>query len=489
MATQATCDIGLIGLAVMGENLALNIASRGYSIAVYNRTTSVTDAFTSGRGHQPNVVGCHSLEDLVAALKPPRKVMMMVKAGPAVDQLIQTLLPLLAPGDVIIDGGNTLYSDTERRTKEVEAAGLLYIGTGVSGGEEGALKGPSLMPGGSRAAWPLVQPIFQAIAAKVGPQGDIPCCDWVGPRGAGHYVKMVHNGIEYGDMQLICEAYSLLKHGAGLSNDDLAEVFDRWNQGELDSYLIEITRDIFTVKDPDTGDFMVDRILDKAGAKGTGKWMSQLALDLGVPSTLVTEAVYARCLSALKEARVRASAVLTGPDLNTHDDPLTFIEQVRQALYASKIASYAQGYVQLAAAAKEHDWPLDYGAIAMMWRGGCIIRAQFLERIHEAYRAQPDLENLMLAPYFAAALANAQKAWRHVVATAATISIPVPAFMAALSYYYGYRHASLPANLLQAQRDYFGAHTYERTDKPGTFHTEWLELRRPVATTAAKGKA
>ena len=481
MTTQGSCDIGLIGLAVMGENLALNIASRGYSIAVFNRTTSVTDAFTGGRGKQPNVVGCHSLTDLVAALKPPRKVMIMVKAGPAVDELIKTLIPLLAQGDVIIDGGNTHYADSERRTKEVEAAGLLYIGTGVSGGEEGALKGPSLMPGGSKAAWPHVQPIFQAIAAKVGPKGDIPCCDWVGPRGAGHYVKMVHNGIEYGDMQLICEAYWLLKQGAGLSNDQLADVFAEWNKGDLDSYLIEITRDIFTVKDPDTGDFMVDRILDKAGAKGTGKWMSQLALDLGVPSTLVTEAVYARCLSALKEARVRASKVLKGPDLATHDRPAEFIEQVRQALYASKIASYAQGYVQLAAAAKEHDWPLDYGAIAMMWRGGCIIRAQFLERIYEAYKTQPDLENLMLAPYFADALARAQQSWRHVIATAATIGVPVPAFMTALAYYDGYRHAALPANLLQAQRDYFGAHTYERTDKPGTFHTEWLDLRRAVS--------
>ena len=480
MTPQATCDIGLIGLAVMGENLALNIASRGFSIAVYNRTTSVTNAFTSGRGKQPHVVGCHTLQDLVAALKPPRKVMMMVKAGPAVDELIKTLIPLLSKGDCLIDGGNTLFSDTERRTKEVEAAGLLYIGTGVSGGEEGALKGPSLMPGGTKAAWPLVQPIFQAIAAKVGPKGDIPCCDWVGPRGAGHYVKMVHNGIEYGDMQLICEAYWLLKHGAGLSNERLAEVFAEWNRGELDSYLIEITRDIFTVRDPESGDFMVDRILDKAGAKGTGKWMSQLALDLGVPSTLVTEAVYARCLSALKEARGRASKVLAGPDLASHDRPTEFTEQVRPALSASKIASSAQGFVQLAAAAKEHDWPLDYGAIAMMWRGGCIIRAQFLERIHEAYKARPDLENLMLAPYFTEALAKAQKAWRHVVATAATIGVPVPAFMAALAYYDGYRHADLPANLLQAQRDYFGAHTYERTDKPGTFHTEWLELRKPV---------
>jgi 6-phosphogluconate dehydrogenase len=480
---EPTCDIGLIGLAVMGENLALNIASRGFSIAVYNRTTSITDAFTTGRGNQANVVGCHTLEALVAALKPPRKVMLMVKAGPAVDQIIQNLIPLLSPGDVIIDGGNTLFSDTERRTRDVEAAELLYVGTGVSGGEEGALKGPSLMPGGSAAAWPLVQPIFQAIAAKVGPNGDIPCCDWVGPRGAGHYVKMVHNGIEYGDMQLICEAYWLLKHAGGLDNNALAAVFDTWNRGELDSYLIEITRDIFTAHDPDgpAGSFLVDHILDRAGAKGTGKWMSQLALDLGVPSTLVTEAVYARCLSASKEARVRASGILSGPTPEPMSDAGSFIEQVRQALYASKIASYAQGFVQLAAAAAEHDWQLDYRSIAMLWRGGCIIRAQFLDRIAEAYDANPELENLMLAPYFSSALAESQSAWRRVVATAAATGIPVPAFMTALAYYDGYRSGNLPANLLQAQRDYFGAHTYQRTDREGTFHSEWLDLRQPVS--------
>jgi len=488
MSQQGKCDIALIGLAVMGENLALNVASRGYSIAVYNRTASVTDAFTSSRGKQPNVVGCHTLEELVGALKTPRKIMMMVKAGPAVDDLIAKLTPLLSKGDVLIDGGNTLVTDTERRTREVEANGLLYIGTGVSGGEEGALKGPSMMPGGSPAAWPLVQPIFQAIAAKVGPQADIPCCDWVGPRGAGHYVKMVHNGIEYGDMQLICEAYWLLKTGAGLSNEQLAGVFDEWNRGELDSYLIEIARDIFTVKDPDSGDFMVDRILDTAGAKGTGKWMSQLALDMGVPSTLVTEAVYARCLSAMKEARVRASKVLAGPDMKTKDTPVDFVDQVRKALYASKIASYAQGFVQLAAAAKEYDWKLDYRSISMLWRGGCIIRAQFLERIAEAYVADPNLENLMLAPYFTKALADSQRAWRHVIATAATIGVPVPAFMAALAYYDGYRHERLPANLLQAQRDYFGAHTYQRTDKAGTFHTEWIELRKPVVPANQQAK-
>ena len=487
MSEKASCDIALIGLAVMGENLALNIASRGFRIAVYNRTQSVTDAFVAGRGNQPGVVGCHSLEQLVAALKTPRKIMMMVKAGPAVDDLIGRLLPLLSKGDVLIDGGNTYPADTERRTKEVEAAGLLYLGTGVSGGEEGALKGPSMMPGGSPAAWPLVKPIFQAIAAKVGPKGDIPCCDWVGSGGAGNYVKMVHNGIEYGDMQLICEAYALLARAGGLTNDRLAAVFDEWNRGELDSYLVEITRDIFTVRDPDSGEHLVDRILDTAGAKGTGKWMSQLALDLGVPSTLVTEAVYARSLSAMKQGRVRASTLLAGPGPGSVKvDAEAFVGQVRQALYASKIASYAQGFVQLAAAAKEHGWTLDFRSIAMLWRGGCIIRARFLERIAEAFDTDPGLENLMLAPYFAEALATAQDAWRHVVATAVAGGIPVPAFMAALSYYDGYRQARLPANLLQAQRDYFGAHTYERTDKPGTFHTDWIGLRRPVGGHAAR---
>ncbi|HEV7221645.1 MAG TPA: decarboxylating NADP(+)-dependent phosphogluconate dehydrogenase [Pirellulales bacterium] len=472
------CDIGLVGLAVMGENLALNIESRGYSIAVFNRTTSVVDHLIQGRAAGKRFVGCHSLEELVKALAKPRKVMLMVKAGPAVDDLIEHLLPLLSPGDIIIDGGNTHYMDTERRTKYVESKGLLYIGTGVSGGEEGALLGPSLMPGGSEPAWPAVKPIFQAIAAKVGPQDDIPCCEWVGPRGAGHYVKMVHNGIEYGDMQLICEAYFLLKQAIGLSNAELYDVFAKWNEGELDSYLIEITRDIFSVKDPDTGKDLVDLILDKAGAKGTGKWMSQLALDLGVPSTLVTEAVYARSLSALKDARLRAAKVLTGPAAKYQGDKAQFVEQVRQALYASKISSYAQGFVQLQAAAKEHEWPLDYGNIALLWRGGCIIRARFLERIKEAFDADRQLENLLLAPYFTKAVEQAQAAWRHVVSTAFTLGIPVPAFSTALTYYDGYRSPRLPANLLQAQRDYFGAHTYERTDKPGAFHTDWLNLRR-----------
>jgi len=475
---MSNCDFGLIGVAVMGENLALNVESRGFRVAVYNRTTSVVDAFIKGRAAGKKFVGCHSLEELVKNLSRPRKVMMMVKAGPAVDQLIEQLLPLLEQGDVVIDGGNTLYTDTERRTQYVESKGLLYVGSGVSGGEEGALKGPSLMPSGSAAAWPIIKPIFQSIAAKVGPNNDIPCCDWVGPRGAGHYVKMVHNGIEYGDMQLICEAYNMLRSGLDLTNDQLYDVFAQWNKGELDSYLIEITRDIFSVKDPDTGRNMVDLILDTAGAKGTGKWMSQLALDLGVPSTLVTEAVYARSLSALKEERVRASKVLHGPAGRYEADPKQLIEAVRQALYASKICSYAQGFVQMQAAAKQHNWPLDFGSIALLWRGGCIIRAAFLQRIKDAFDADKNLENLLLAPYFRDVLEKAQTGWRHAVTTAVHLGIWTPAFMTALSYYDGIRQDRLPANLLQAQRDYFGAHTYQRVDKPGTFHTEWLQLRR-----------
>jgi len=471
-------DFGLIGLAVMGENLALNVESRGYSVAVYNRTTSKVDDFLSGRAQGKKFVGCHSLEELVTALKPPRKVMLMIKAGPAVDKLIDQLIPLLSPGDILIDGGNTYFADTERRTKYVEEKGLLYCGTGVSGGEEGALLGPSMMPGGSEEAWPHLKPIFQAIAAKVGPNEDIPCCEWVGPRGAGHYVKMVHNGIEYGDMQLICEAYFLMKEALGLSNEELYDVFDHWNKGELDSYLIEITRDIFSVKDTDSDDYLVDRIMDRAGAKGTGKWMSQLALDLGVPSTLVTEAVYARSLSAMKEARERASKVLTGPAGKYSGDRDQFIEQIRLALYASKVCSYAQGFVQLQAAAKEHDWPLNFGDCALLWRGGCIIRAVFLDRIKAAFDEDPNVENLLLTPYFHQAIDDAQESWRHVVSTAVQLGIPTPAFSAALAYYDGYRRERLPANLLQAQRDYFGAHTFERLDKPGSFHAEWIKLRK-----------
>ncbi|TWT97996.1 6-phosphogluconate dehydrogenase, NADP(+)-dependent, decarboxylating [Botrimarina colliarenosi] len=474
------CDFGLIGLAVMGENLALNVESRGYKVAVYNRTTSVMEEFIAGRAKGKAFVGCKELKDLVDACAKPRKIMIMVKAGPAVDAVIESLKPHLDPGDIIIDGGNTYYADTERRTKEVEAAGFLYSGTGVSGGEEGALLGPSLMPGGSPDSWPALKPIFQAIAAKVGPNDDIPCCEWVGPRGAGHYVKMVHNGIEYGDMQLICEAYSMMKECLGLTNDELYDVFAEWNTGELDSYLIEITRDIFSVKDEATGKYMVDLVLDTAGAKGTGKWMSQLALDLGVPSTLVTEAVYARGLSARKDERVQASKTLKGPAPKYSGDKKEFIESIRHALYASKIVSYAQGFVQLQAAAAEHDWPLNYGDCAMLWRGGCIIRAVFLDRIKEAFDANPKLENLLLAPYFAKAVDESQSAWRHVVSQAALLGVPVPAFATALAYYDGYRRERLPANLLQSQRDYFGAHTYERTDKPRGefFHTEWIDLRK-----------
>jgi len=476
------CDFGLIGLAVMGENLALNVESRGFRVAVFNRTIDKVDAFMGGRAAGKKFVGCHSLAELVASLKRPRKVMMLVKAGEAVDELIAQLVPLLEPGDVIIDGGNEHFSNTERRTAEIEGRGLLYVGSGVSGGEEGALKGPSLMPGGTAAAWELIRPIFQAIAAKVGPNGDIPCCEWVGPRGAGHYVKMVHNGIEYGDMQLICEAYLMLKETLDLSNAELYEVFDQWNRGDLQSYLIEISRDIFSVADDLADGQLVDKILDVAGAKGTGKWMSQLALDLGVPSTLVTAAVFARGLSAMKEARVRASQILRGPAAPASGfsvgDRTAFIEAVRQALYASKICSYAQGFVQLQAAAAEYNWPLNYGQCALLWRGGCIIRAQFLDRIKEAFDVDPQLENLLLAPYFRDAVHNAQAAWRHVVITATQLGLPAPAFTAALGYYDSYRRATLPANLLQAQRDYFGAHTFKRTDRKGVFHAEWIQRRQ-----------
>jgi len=481
MADQ--CDIAVIGLEVMGRSLARNMENHGFRVAVYNRTTSKTDDFMAGPGAGKRFVACRTLQELAAALAPPRKAMLMIKAGPAVDALIEQLLPLMSPGDVIIDGGNTHFSETERRTAYVESKGMLYIGTGVSGGEEGALKGPSMMPGGSPQAWPLVKPIFQAISAKVGPNKDIPCCEWVGPRGAGHYVKMVHNGIEYGDMQLICEAYWVLKQALGLTNAELYDVFAQWNKGELDSYLIEITRDIFSVKDDLTGQDLVDLVLDTAGAKGTGKWMSQLALDLGVPSTLVTEAVYARCLSAMKDARVRASRKLRGPTGRYEGDRKQFIQEVRQALYASKICSYAQGFVQMRAAAQEHKWPLDFGAISLLWRGGCIIRAVFLERIKEAFAVDKDLENLLLAPYFLSAVEKAQPAWRNVVMTAVRLGIPMPAFATALAYYDGYRSERLPANLLQAQRDYFGAHTYQRIDRPGEppVHTPWLERRRPPA--------
>ena len=490
-------DIGLMGLAVMGQNLVLNMVDHGFDVAVFNRTTSKVDEFLAtdeAKSKGDKLAGAHSLEELVGKLKSPRKIMLMIQSkvavpaletklypeAAAVDAVIEQLLPLLDKGDVIIDGGNTQFKDTERRTKFLQSKGIRFIGTGVSGGEEGARKGPSMMPGGDRQAWPLVKDIFQSISAKVGPNGTIPCCEWVGERGAGHYVKMVHNGIEYGDMQLICEAYWMLKHAAGLSNAEIGEVFTEWNKGELDSYLIEITRDIFTVKDPETKDYLVDKILDTAGAKGTGKWMSQLALDLGVPSTLVTTAVYARCISAMKEQRLAASKVLTGPSETWSGDKKAFIEQIRQTLYASKICSYAQGFVQIAAAAKEYDWKLNYGPIAMLWRGGCIIRAVFLERIKEAFDANPALENLLLAPYFKEIVENAQTAWRSVVVTAAKLGIPTPGFSTALCYFDSYRSANLPANLLQAQRDYFGAHTYKRVDKPGEgpFHTDWINEKK-----------
>jgi len=476
MARQ--CDIGMIGLGVMGGNLALNIESRGYCVAGYDRETHVVDAFVGGRAKGKNIVGCHSLEELIGQLAKPRKVMMMVKAGATVDGVIQRLISLLDVGDVIIDGGNSHYADTVRRTALVESKGLRLIGTGVSGGEEGALLGPSLMPGGTEEAWPLVKPIFQAIAAKVGPGNNVPCCEWIGAEGAGHYVKMVHNGIEYGDMQLICESYFMLKHAIGLNNVELHDVFDQWNRGVLNSYLIEITRDIFRVQDEESGRDLVDCILDVAGAKGTGKWMSQLALDLGVPTTLITEAVYARGLSALKDARVRASKVLRGPEACFEGDRKTFIEDVRQALYASKICSYAQGFVQLQAAAHERGWKLDFGQISLLWRGGCIIRAQFLQRIAEAFDADPTLENLLLAPYFIEAIKNAQDAWRRVAKTVVALGLPAPAHLAALTYFDGYRQERLPANLLQAQRDYFGAHTYRRVDRDGSFHTDWIRERR-----------
>jgi 6-phosphogluconate dehydrogenase len=477
------CDIGLIGLAVMGQNLILNMADHGFRVAAYNRTPRKVDEFMAGSARGKSILGCHGAQEFIQNLKPPRRVLIMVKAGEPVDQTIAQFAPHLEAGDIIIDGGNSHYLDTERRIKALKPKGLLYMGAGISGGEEGARHGPSIMPGGDRDAWPHLKPIFQGIAAKVGPNHDIPCCDWVGPGGAGHYVKMIHNGIEYGDMQLIGEAYGLLKDGLGLTNSKLYDVFARWNRGELDSYLIEITRDIFSVVDPETGNALVDMILDKAGQKGTGKWTGQLALDLGVPTTLITEAVFARCLSALKQKRVRASKLLTGPPGAAKElrEPLfreEFIEAIRQALYASKICSYAQGFFQLQAASAEHGWDLKCGDIALLWRGGCIIRAAFLDRIKEAFDRDDKLENLLLDPYFKAAVMSNQSGWRRVVSTAAQIGLPVPALSAALNYYDGYRSAQLPHNLLQAQRDYFGAHAYERTDREGIFHTDWISLRR-----------
>jgi 6-phosphogluconate dehydrogenase len=465
-------DIGLIGLAVMGENLVMNMESRGFRVAVYNRTTQKVDAFVGGRAKGRNIVGCHSLEELTDSLSKPRKVMLMVKAGQPVDEYIAQLLAVLEPGDVIIDGGNSHFPDTARRTAYVESRGLLYIGTGVSGGEEGALKGPSMMPGGSPAAWPLVKPIFQAICAKV--EDGTPCCDWVGENGAGHFVKMVHNGIEYGDMQLICEAYQLMRDVLGMTAGEMSWVFADWNQGELDSYLIEITRDILAFTDAD-GSATVDSILDAAGQKGTGKWTAIAALDEGVPLTLIGEAVFARCLSAMKEERVTASALFPREASAFSGDRAQWIESIKQALYASKIVSYAQGYTLMRAQAKTSDWNLNYGGVALMWRGGCIIRSAFLGKIKEAFDRDPALSNLLLDPYFAGVVKACVPAWRAVISNAVLSGVPVPAMSAALSYFDGYTCAKLPANLLQAQRDYFGAHTYERTDRPRGefFHTNW----------------
>ena len=472
MAT-ATADIGLIGLAVMGENLVLNMESRGYTVAVFNRTTSKVDEFVNGRGQGKKFVGAKTPQEFVASLKRPRKVMMLVKAGDAVDATIASVVPFLEPGDILIDGGNTHFPDTTRRMADANAKGLLYIGTGVSGGEEGALKGPSIMPGGDAAAWPEVKEIFQSIAAKV--DGNVPCCDWVGPQGAGHFVKMVHNGIEYGDMQLICEGYHLLGSLLGLKPKEMSAVFAEWNTGVLDSYLIEITTEILAYVDPLTGQPLVDAILDTAGQKGTGKWTIDSATEHGIPLTLISEAVFSRCLSAQKDKRVAASKILTGPLPHVSSDKQAFIDDLEMALYASKLVSYAQGYDLMGAQAKASGWTLNNGGIALMWRGGCIIRSAFLGKIKEAFDRNPTLANLLVDAFFAAEITKAQAGWRRVIAAAVTNGIPTPAMSAALAYFDGYRTARLPANLLQAQRDYFGAHTYERLDKPRGefFHTNW----------------
>jgi len=471
---EPTADIALIGLAVMGQNLILNMNDHGYTVVAFNRTTSKVDDFLNDAAKgRKTIIGAHSFEEMIQHLKRPRKVMLMVKAGKPVDEFIEHLLPYLEPGDLIIDGGNSHFPDTIRRTQYLESKGLLFIGTGVSGGEEGARFGPSMMPGGSVKAWPLVKDIFQAICAKT-PDGE-PCCDWVGSDGAGHFVKMTHNGIEYGDMQLICEAYQLMKEGLDMSNQEMHDVLTEWNKGELDSYLIEITRDILGYKDPANGEATLDIILDTAGQKGTGKWTSVSSLDLGIPVTLIGEAVYARCLSAMKEDRVAASKILSGPKSKFDGDRNAFIEDIRQALLASKIVSYAQGFMLLREAAREFKWELNYGSIAMMWRAGCIIRSVFLGKIKAAFQKNPSLTNLLLDDYFKGVIDRCQGSWRHVVSKAVESGVPVPAFTTALAFYDGYRSQRLPANLLQAQRDYFGAHTYERVDKERGkfFHTNW----------------
>ncbi len=469
---MAKQQIGVIGMAVMGRNLAMNIESRGYTVSIYNRSREKTDDVLNNEGKGKNLVGTYTMEEFVQSLETPRKILIMVQAGSGTDATIEQLIPLLDKGDIIIDGGNAYFPDTQRRNKELEAHGIRFIGTGVSGGEEGALKGPSIMPGGQRDAYELVEPILTAISAKV---GDDPCCTYIGPDGAGHYVKMVHNGIEYGDMQLICESYQLLKDVLGLGTDELHEIFTEWNKGELDSYLIEITADIFKQKDPDTGKALVDVILDTAGQKGTGKWTSQSALDLGVPLSIITESVFSRFISAMKEERVAASKVLSGPKTSAYaGDKQAFIESVRKALFASKICSYAQGFAQMRAASEQYGWDLQYGNIAMIFRGGCIIRAQFLQQIKDAYDRDSALKNLLLDDYFKNVVESYQDAWRDVVAESVKRGIPAPGFASALAYYDSYRSERLPANLLQAQRDYFGAHTFQRVDKEGVFHFDWI---------------
>jgi 6-phosphogluconate dehydrogenase len=478
---EPRADIAVIGLAVMGQNLILNMNDHGFTVVAFNRTVSKVDEFLNKEAKGTKVIGAHSIEEMVALLKKPRRVMLMVKAGKPVDEFIEHLLPHLEPGDIIIDGGNSLFQDTMRRTQYVESKGLLYIGTGVSGGEEGARRGPSIMPGGSPAAWPHVKEIFQQIAAKV--DDGSPCCDWVGQNGAGHFVKMVHNGIEYGDMQLICEAYNLMKTGLGMSADEMHQVFAEWQKGELNSYLIEITRDILAFKDTD-GQPLVDKILDTAGQKGTGKWTVISSQDLGIPITLIAEAVYARMISAFKDERVAASSKLRGPNSVIKGDRAKIIEDIRKALYASKIVSYTQGYLLMRAAAQQYNWDLNYGGVALMWRGGCIIRSVFLGKIKEAFDRNSKLSSLMLDSFFRKALNSSHRSWRNVVSTAVKKGIPVPALSTALAFYDGYRSARLPANLLQAQRDYFGAHTYERVDQPRGqfFHTNWTGHGGDVAS-------
>ena len=479
-------DIGLIGLAVMGENLALNIESKGYRVAVFNRTVSKVADFVNGRGRGKQLIGAYSIEELIESLSAPRKIILMVKAGEPVDRFIDMLRPLLSDGDLIIDGGNANFADTMRRHEALTASGLLFIGTGISGGEEGALKGPAMMPGGSKKAYTLVEPIFTKIAAQV--EG-VPCCSYIGPDGAGHYVKMVHNGIEYGDMQLICEAYAIMKHALGMRADDMRQLFNEWNQGELNSYLIEITADIFTQFDA-SGAPLVDTILDQAGQKGTGKWTSASALDLGVSAGTIAEAVFARYISAIKSERVEAAQVIKGPLRQFEGDQFTFLNAIHDALYAAKICSYAQGFALMHEASREYDWNLDLGKIGLGWRGGCIIRARFLHRIADAYENNSNLPNLLLDPYFRQVIETTQENWRHVVSTATQLGIPIPAFSSALAYFDSYRSARLPANLLQAMRDYFGAHTYHKIDPngntivgnsgaPTVFHTEWMVDGRP----------